>query len=172
MIRGSDNTLSAAQLLVVPENDRFRLPAATDVSTIRWHNWHGRFTSRPEGPTRLGVLRPDPRRAPLNDNFVAWRIGEQSSDGFTVSAPVESRYLDGERIGTVTSKLKYLLATRLGWQIARIESASSIPIGQPINLPGTAPAVSYPEGPLYGDDVLSRLKSADRLSRRIVESLK
>jgi hypothetical protein len=68
--------------------------------------------------------------------------------------------------------VKFVLGHRLNWQIAELESAPVARLGPPISLPGTAPAVSYPEGPLWGDDILSRLKAADRLSRRIVESFK
>ena len=172
VVRGSDGTLHGAQLLVVPECDRFLLPLASDVSTVRWQNWHGRFAARPDGPARLGILRPDPKRSPVNDNFVTWRMAEAPDDRFTVSAPVESRYLRGDKHETITSRIRFLLNHRYEWQIAELKGCLAPSLGPAINLPGTAPCMSYPEGPLWGDDVLSRIRAADRLSRRILESIK
>jgi hypothetical protein len=173
VVRGSDGALFAGQLLVVPECDRFRHPTTTELNTIRWHNWEGRFSEIPPGPSRAGIVRSDAKRSPVNDNFIAWRISADRTDNrFTVSAPVECRFIVDGRLDVLTSRIGLALGRSLDWKIAEVKAVPVETPRTPINLPGASPALSYPEEPLWGDDVLSRLKAATQLSRRVVESIK
>jgi hypothetical protein len=172
IVRTCEGILSAAQLLVMPENDRFCHPLASGVSTIQWHTWHGRFSDKLDEGAKIGALRPDPKRSPMNDNFLTWRTAPAPDDRFTVSAPVESRFMDGNRLDTITSRIKFLLTHRLDWHVSELAGSPPFSPGEQINLPGTSPSISYPEGPLWGDDILSRLNAAERLSRSILERVR
>ena len=176
VVRGSDGTLFAARILVVPENDRFHHPIAeSGFNIIRWRTWTGCCTDRISGLPITGLVQTDPSRPPVNDALIAYHIRPDMNGMFTVSAPVEDRYLKKDsqgRLEALSSRIRFLLNNRLDWTIEEFKGPGTEPEGAPINLPGTASAVSYPEGPLWGDDVLARLKAADRLSRRIMERLK
>jgi len=172
VIRCSDGFLLASRILIFPTDDRYRLPARQGPSgAIRWENWYGRALNHSRtGPT-LFVLRPDHERAPVNDNFVTAHLRPDSKGLFTVSAPIEERYLADEeasRYHTVTSRTRFLLREKLDWNIEDFTGKPGRPSGPDIVLPGTTPSVSYPEGPMWGDDVLTRLKAAERLSTRII----
>jgi hypothetical protein len=175
VIRGSDGTLFAANILVVPESDRYRHPAAPEAGgIIRWRTWRGRIPERAAGPPFVGVLRYDAKRPPVNDNFIGYHVRPEEGGRFAVCAPVEDRYLrhgTTERLAALTARIQALLSRRLRWKIEEFSAPPGDPLGRIITLPGSSTSVSYPEGPLWGDDVLARLKAADRLSRRVLGRL-
>jgi hypothetical protein len=176
VVRGSDGSLFAARILVVPENDRFHHPVSNvGLNIIKWRTWTGCCADKIPGLPILGLIQTDPKRPPVNDALLAYHIRPDMRGLFTVSAPVEDRYLKKDahtRLETLTSRIKFLLANRFNWKIEHLEGPGSEPEADPINLPGTASAVSYPEGPLWGDDVLARLRAADRLSKRVLGRLR
>ncbi len=176
VVRGSDGALFAARILVVPENDRFYHPVASMSSNaIRWKTWCGCCSKQPGGLPIIGVVRSDPDRPPVNDAFITYHLRPDIDGKFVVSAPVEDRYLRKDargRLESLTARIRFQLTNRLGWQIDEFKAPESDPDGEAIDLPGTASAMSYPEGPLWGDDVLTRLIAADRLSKRVLGRLK
>lgn len=171
VIRDSDGSLISSQLIVFPECDRFNHPLTSGVSTIKWHNWFGKITESSSDSSKIGIIRIDSKRSPINDNFIAFRFGPELHDSIIVSAPVESRFLEESRLNVITDRIQQLINDHLKMEISALTPEPVNSTGSPINLPGTAPALSYPEGPLWGDDALSRLKTAERLSRRIIESV-
>ena len=180
VVRCSDDSLVKSRILAVPMSDRFRHPTERPPihgisGAIRWECWYGRARGHGEEEPVVGILRRDAKRPPINDNLAAFHLHPDVDGVFTVAAPVEERYLVGEegaRLYTIASRTRFLLREHLGWNLDEFESTPGEQPGPDIVLPGTAPSVSYAEGPLWGDDVLTRLRAADRLSRRIVSRLK
>ncbi len=176
IIRCGDKLIQTAQILVVPEGDRYHHPAVEGESgSIKWENWYGNAAGHSEKKPVLGLARPSDKRPPINDNFVTYHIRPDENNIFTVSAPVEERYIKGgeDRISSMAKRIRFILRQRLKWQLDEFMNIASIPASGPkVILPGTAPSMSYPEGPLWGDDVFTRLKAANRLSRRLMERLK
>jgi hypothetical protein len=176
LVRCSDGTLLASNILVFPTHDRYRLPTKPGPSSaIRWENWYGRAMEHNESEPRLAVLRPNLERAPVNDNFVTTHLRPDSNGLFTASAPIEQRYVSEEESGrwhTVESRVRFLIREKMGWHIEDFTGTPGRPAGPDITVPGTVPSVSYPEGPMWGDDVFTRLKAADRLSTRIVNRIR
>jgi hypothetical protein len=176
VVRCSDDSLVGSRVLAVPMGDRFRHPTAHGTSgAIRWVFWYGRARDHGEKEPVVGIVRRDAKRPPINDNLTAFHLRPDLDGAFTVAAPVEERYLAGEegaRLHTIASRTRFLLREQLGWNLDEFESTPGEQLGPDIVLPGTAPSMSYAEGPLWGDDVLTRLRAADRLSRRIVSRLK
>ncbi len=176
MVRCSDGTIFAARILVVPENDRFHHPATSPFTNIiRWRTWLGSCAQGASRPPILGLCRPDLSRPPVNDSFVACHLRSDMQGRFSASAPVEDRYFleDASRkLKSLTSRIKALLTDGFGLQIMTFTDPSSDYQDEPIALPGTASTVTYPEGPLWGDDVLTRLRSADRLAKRVLGRLR
>ena len=176
VVRCSNGTLQAARILVVNEDDRYTHPAVRgEPNSIKWEYWHGHASDLIDREPVVGVIKPSESRPPINDNFVAFHLRPKKSEGlYTASAPIEERFLgdDRSRFFEITSRSRVLLKHNLGWKIEELGDTATT-AGKPIiTLPGRAPSVSFPEGPLWGDDILTRLKAADRLSRRLVASLK
>lgn len=178
VVRCSDGHLKAAQILVVPESDRYRHPSEpTDrdaAGSIRWMSWFGRVDGHSEKQSVVGVINASDRRPPINDNFITYHLRPGKKSLLTVSAPVEARYFAGgaRQLASIAQVARHLLEHRLVWAIESLTHDLGDPAGPEITLPGAAPSLSYPEGPLWGDDIFARLKAADRLSRHLVERLK
>jgi len=175
VVRCSNGSLQAGQIIVVPQSDRFSHPAIQGMSTaIKWKNWYGRVIEKPHKYPVVGVIRASDKRPPVNDNFITFHLRPAMDGLYTVSAPIEDRYVasDMTRFYEIITRSKVLLRYHLGWDVEDLSSQITRSANPQIALPGTAPSVSFPEGPLWGDDILSRLKAADRLSRRLVERLK
>ncbi len=176
VIRCSNGSLQAARILVVPQDDRFTHPAVLGESNaIKWENWHGQASDLIDSEPVVGVIRSSESRPPINDNFITYHLRPGKNSGlYTASAPLEERLLGENRsnLYEITMRARVQIKHNLGWKLEELSDTQQIE-GKPIiTLPGHAPSVSFPEGPLWGDDILTRLKAADRLSRRLVASLK
>ncbi len=174
VVRSSDGSVLAPKILIYPMDDRYRHPAHMgSAGAIKWENWEGRAKRHAEDKPVLGLVQADQNRPSVNDNFLAYHLRPDMNNAFTASAPVEERFAkSGDRFQTITSRTKFLMLHHLNWNIDEYAPSATHHAGPEIVLPGNAPSASYPEGPLWGDDVYTRLKAADRLSRRIIDRLK
>jgi len=176
MVRCSDGSSVSGNILVIPEGGRFRHPGSeSDYRSISWINWTGSVPELHDEVQCVGLIRSDDNRAPINDNFISMHHDGEEGRLVTFGAPVEGRYtIPGEqsRLKTLESRIRLNLKTRMGWSVEEFDCSVS-GISKPyISLPGTAATLSYPEGPVWGDDIYTRLRTAERLSRRLVANLK
>ncbi len=166
----------SAPVLVVPENDLYRHPAIVgEPDPIAWENWYGRAATHLELVKAVGLIRTSGNRPPVNDNFITWHIDPEKGGIFTLSAPVEGRYIHGnggKRFETITRLVVPNVTKPLGWVFPDLAISPGSLEGKKINLSGTALSITYLEGPMWGDDIYTQFLSADRLSRDIQELLK
>ena len=171
LIRIKDGRLISTRLLVFPECDRFRHPLTSGTSIIRWFKWTGALMEGYNANPILGLIRLDPSRPPINDNFLSFHL-QTKTGRFTVSAPMEVRYLTEEkRLSAITSNIKLLLEEKLGSELIQLQPAPQAKLGEEISVPAGL-SLSYSEKPLWGDDLLTRLKAAGELCSRALEMVK
>jgi len=173
VVRGADGTLFRAKILIVPEGTRYIFPGAPGtVNIIKMHNWFGKLSGKSRKPSLIGVIRKDIHRPPTNENFITFHIKPETGT-FSLAAPVEERFLDGgeHKLENITARIKLLVNRNLKWAISSLEGSPQPGKPGSITLPGLSATLSYAEGPVWGDDMLTRLKAADRLSHRILERL-
>lgn len=161
----------AAGILVVPENDRYRDPAVVgEPNSIVWENWYGRAATHLENDTTAGIFQPSVSRPPLNDNFITWHISPEKGGIFTLSAPLEGRYLadhPSDRFKKIADNIHLNISKSQSWVFPDLSISPREPLGAGIDLSGTAQSVLYMDGPMWGDDIYRRLTKARELGKNI-----
>jgi hypothetical protein len=177
IIKLDDDRELSASVLVSPDNDRFRHPAVIgEPGAIIWENWYGRAASYLETSPTVGVIHTDLGRPAFNDNFIAWHIRPDNEGIFTLSAPLEERYLplgdDSARFEKVSGLVQPCVIKALGWVFPDLAISPREPGGKICTLPGTTQSVLYTEGNMFGDDIYSQFIKATCLSEKIFNLIK
>lgn len=118
-----------------------------------------------------GVINMDPSRPPINDNFIAWHARSDPFRVIILTAPVEMRYLlpeSAKRFGVMISQISRNLKKTLGTDF-NMPLPDVYDVSKSVSIPATIKSVGFMPGHLWGDDLLSRISSADSLRREIVE---
>ena len=176
LLRLSDYRELSAEVIVVPENDRYRHPAIVgEPDPIEWENWYGRAATHLETASTVGVIVTSDDRAPLNDNFITYHISPEKGGIFTLGAPVEGRLRPGqdhERFKKLSRNILETGTNTLTWVFPDLATSPREPLEDRIVLSGTAQSATYIEGSMWGEDIYTRFINAEELSSTIIALIK
>ena len=177
LVETADEQYFLAEIIVGNENDRFSHPSRlSPPALISWLDVRCDISALPDdltGIPDLGIIRPDPDRPPINDNFVSWRLDREGKT-IVISSPTELRFLENgiERYEMMVDSIIQLVGDELGLTFANVLRPDPPQNENRIILPGKAKYFPLQSESAAGADLVAKFQAGRDIAGSITDALR
>lgn len=177
LIETADEQHFLADIIVGNENDRFSHPSRiSPPALISWLDVRCDISATRDdltSITNLGVIRPDPDRPPINDNFVSWRL-DREGKSIVISSPTELRFLENgiDRYEMIVGSIVQLASDELGLTLEGVSRRDPPHNKDKIILPGKAIFFPLTSESAAGIDLIAKFQTGRDIAGSITDALR